>query len=139
MEIVFSLVSASTALISSLSFSGSVYAAASSRITIGAFFSMALAMEILCRSPPERCPAVPFSKKAAPSRRQQCWSSALRDFFVLRLLMHPVVFRRYRIYRGRALRKGKTLLFSAKKFGIVNFSCFLAALLDLFTNIKYNL
>ncbi len=33
---------------------------ASSRITIGAFFRMALAMEILCFSPPERClPASP--------------------------------------------------------------------------------
>ena len=38
------------------SFSGSVYAVASSRMTMGAAFSMALAMEIRWRSPPERCP-----------------------------------------------------------------------------------
>ncbi len=39
------------------SFSGSMLAVASSRITIFAFFSMALAMEIRCFSPPGRIPA----------------------------------------------------------------------------------
>ena len=33
---------------------GSPFAVASSRITLGAFFSIALAIEILCFSPPER-------------------------------------------------------------------------------------
>ena len=37
------------------SFSGSVYDVASSRMTMGASFSMARAMEMRCRSPPERC------------------------------------------------------------------------------------
>ena len=41
------------------SFSGSVYAVASSRITIGASLSIALAIEIRCLSPPERCPPAP--------------------------------------------------------------------------------
>ena len=50
---VFSFVSASTASMSSLSFSGSTLAVASSRMMTGASFMMARAMDILCFSPPE--------------------------------------------------------------------------------------
>ena len=53
---VFPLVSSDSAPWIRCSFSGSMLAVASSRIMIGASFRIALAMEILCFSPPERVP-----------------------------------------------------------------------------------
>jgi len=53
---VFPLVKAAIDFCSLSSFSGSVKAVASSRITTGAFFKMALAMAILCFSPPDNFP-----------------------------------------------------------------------------------
>ena len=54
MMMVLFLVSSSIAFCRRSSFSGSTLAVASSRITMGASFNIALAMLILCFSPPER-------------------------------------------------------------------------------------
>ena len=60
--IVFSLVRASIASINSFSFSGSTLAVASSNMTIGASFMIALAIEIRCFSPPDNdAPPSPMS------------------------------------------------------------------------------
>ena len=48
-----------TASWTTASFSGSVYAVASSRMTMGASFIMARAMAMRWRSPPDRCPPAP--------------------------------------------------------------------------------
>ena len=51
------------------SFSGSVYAVASSRMTMGAAFSIARAMEMRCRSPPDRCPPEEPTRVSYPFSR----------------------------------------------------------------------
>ena len=56
MMMVLSWVNASIARCNSSSFSGSTLLVASSKMMMGAFFSMARAMEIRCFSPPDKVP-----------------------------------------------------------------------------------